>query len=198
MAASRARCGTAGEDRILRTEQHLADGRVDAGADEEVDLDRRAVRERRLDAIAVVDQAAEEMPDVQALGRQRADESAQQIGAVCLVVRKAEGIDDRVAEVRPQQRAPVVLAALVPGERPHAHPRQLVGQPQTMQDPRRVGADLDLRTGLADRRCALVDVHVEPGLQQRQRRRDAADTTADDRDRGARSLIDAEVLAALV
>ena len=62
--------GTAGEDGILRTEQHLAHDRVDAvGADQEVDLDRRAARERRLDAIAVVHQAAEVVPDVQALGR---------------------------------------------------------------------------------------------------------------------------------
>ena len=65
-----------------------------------------------------------------------------------------------------------------------------------MQDARRVGADLDARADLADGRGALVDVDVESGLQQRQRRRDAADATADDRDRGARSLLDAQVLAA--
>ena len=71
------------------------------------------------------------MADVQALGRQRADERAQQVGAVRLVVREAEGLDDGVAEVGAQQRPPVVPAALVPGQRAHAHPRQLVGQPQT-------------------------------------------------------------------
>ena len=92
--------GAAGEDGVLRAEQHLADGRVDAvGADQEVDLDRRAVRERRLDAVAVVDEAGEPVADVQALGRERADERAQQVGAVHLVVREAEGVDDGVAEV---------------------------------------------------------------------------------------------------
>ena len=123
--------GAAGEDGVLRPEQHLADGRVDAvGADEEVDLDRRAVLEARLDAVAVVGERGEPVADVQALGRERADERAQQVGAVHLVVREAEGLDDGIAQVGAQQRPPVVPAALVPGQRADAHPRQVVGQSQ--------------------------------------------------------------------
>ena len=76
--------GAAGEDGILRAEQRLADDRVDAvGADEEVDFDRGVVRERRLDTVAVVDQAAEQMPDVQALGRS-APTSAPSRSARCV------------------------------------------------------------------------------------------------------------------
>ena len=114
--------GAAGEDGVLRPEQHLADGRVDAvGADEEVDLGRRAVREGRLDAVAVVDEAGELVSDVQALGREGAGEGAEQVGAVHLVVGEAEGVDDGIAQVGAQQRASVVPAALVPGQRADAH-----------------------------------------------------------------------------
>jgi hypothetical protein len=188
--------GASGEGGVLRPEQQFADGRVDpVGADQEVDLDRRAVLERRSDPVAVLGQAEEPMAGVQALGRERAGERAEQVGAVHLVVREAEGPDDGVAQVGAQQRAPVVPAALVPGERAHAHPRQVLGEAQAMQDPRGVGADLDPGADLADGRRALVDVHVEAGLQQRQRRRDPADAATDDRDRGVGRSCDVQVLA---
>ena len=77
--------------------------------------------EGRLDAVAVVDEPGEPVADVQALGRQRADERAEQVGAVHLVVREAEGLDDGIAQVGAQQGAPVVPAALVPGQRADAH-----------------------------------------------------------------------------
>jgi hypothetical protein len=127
-------------------------------------------------------EAHEQVADVQALGRQRAGERGQQVGAVHLVVREAEGLDDGIAQVGAQQRAPVVPSALVPGQRADAHPGQVVGQPQAVQDARRVGADLDAGADLADGRSALVDVDVEAGLQERQRGCDPTDTAADDRD----------------
>jgi hypothetical protein len=52
-----------------------------------------------------------------------------------------------------------------------------------MENPRRVGTDLDARTDLAHGCGALVDVDVEAGLQQRERCAEAADASADDRDR---------------
>jgi hypothetical protein len=79
----------------------------------------------------------------------------------------------------------------VPGQRADAHPGQVVGQPKAVQDARRVGADLDARADLTDRRGALVDVDVEARLQERQRSRDPADPAADDGDRGAGRLSDA-------
>ena len=101
-----------------------------------------------------------------------------------LVMREAERVDDRIAERRAQQRPPVVPAALVPGQRAYTHPRQLVGETESMQDARGVGADLDAGADLADGRGLLVDVDVESRAQQRQRRGQAADAAADDRDRG--------------
>jgi hypothetical protein len=52
-----------------------------------------------------------------------------------------------------------------------------------MENPRRVWADLDAGADLAHGRGALVDVDVEAGVQQRQRCTEAADASADDRDR---------------
>ncbi len=113
---------------------------VDAvGPDQEVDLDGRAVGEARLHALAVIVQPHEQVPDVKALGRQRAGERAQQVGAVHLVVREAEGLDDGLAQIGAQQGAPVVPAALVPGQRADAHPGQVVGQAQAVQDARALG-----------------------------------------------------------
>ena len=94
------------------------------GADEDVDVAAAPFANADLDPIAVVVEALEPVPDVQALGRQRGDQRGQQIGAVGLVVREAEGLDHRVAERRAQQRPPVVPAPLVERQRAHAHPRQ--------------------------------------------------------------------------
>jgi hypothetical protein len=69
------------------------------------------------------------------------------------------------------------------GERAHTHARKVVAQAESVQDPRRVRADLDARADLAERAGALVDVDVEPRLQQRERGGQAADAAADDSDR---------------
>jgi hypothetical protein len=156
------------EGRVLGSEEGAAHRGVDAiGSDRDVSLDGRAALEDRLHAIAVVDQAHESVADVQALLRQRAEERGQQVGAVCLVVREAERVDHCVAERRAQQRPPVVPAALVEVQRAHAHPRELVGQADAMENPRRVGADLDAGADLAHGCGALVDVDVEAGVQER-------------------------------
>ena len=55
-------------------------------------------------------------------------------------------------------------------------------QAEPDQQARGVGADLDAGADLADARRLLVDMDVEAGLQQMQRRGEAADAAADDRD----------------
>ena len=99
-----------------------------------------------------------------------------------LVVRGAERRLERLGERRAQQRAAVVPAALMPGQRPHAGRGELVGEPEPVQDARGVRADLDAGADLAQRRRLLVDMDVEARPQQRQRRRQAADAAADDAD----------------
>ena len=176
--------GAAGEDRVLGAEQRGAHVRVDAvGADQHVDVGDRAVVERDLDTVAVVSEAPEPVADMQALRRQGTHQRGQQVGAVGLVMREAERLDHHVPERRAQQRPPVVPAALVEGQRAHAHTRQVVAQAQAVEDARGVGADLDAGADLAERVRALVDVDVEPGLEQGQRRSETADAASDDADR---------------
>ena len=172
------------EARLLGAEQRAPHRRVDAvGGHQHVRLGALAAREPQLDPVPAVLEAGEAVPDVHPLGGQGAGQRRQQVGAVDLVVREAEGGLERLGERRAQQRAAVVPAALVPGERPDARPRELLGEPEPVQDPRRVRADLDAGADLAQRGRLLVDLDVEAGAEQRQRRGQAADAAADDGDR---------------
>jgi hypothetical protein len=78
---------------------------VDAvGADQRVDLDLGAARESRLDAVAALGQPGEAVPEVDASGRYRRGQGAEQVGTVDLVVGKpnaassgaASGVRSRV------------------------------------------------------------------------------------------------------
>ena len=152
------------------------------GADQHVGGHRVGALEPRLDPVAVVGQADEPVPDMHALRRKRPQKRREQVGAVHLVLREAERLDDRVAERRADERPAVLPAALVPGERPDAHRGQVVREAQAVEDARRVRADLDPGADLADRARLLVHLHVEAGAVERQRGRQAADPGADDRD----------------
>jgi hypothetical protein len=123
------------------------------------------------------------VPEVDALGGDRTSQRGQQVGTVELVVGEAERRLQRLGQRRAQQRAAVVPAALVPRQRLHAGPGQLLGEPEPVEDARGVRADLDAGADLAQRRRLLVHVDVEAGVQQRQRRAEAAEAPADDADR---------------
>jgi hypothetical protein len=106
----------------------------------------------------------------------------RQIAAMEMIVGRAEGRLDLRAERRALQRAAIIPAALVHGERSHADfvHRGLQSQPD--QQARGVGADLDAGADLADGGRLLVDMDIETGLQQLQRGREATDASADDGD----------------
>jgi hypothetical protein len=88
-----------GEPGILRPEQRPAHRRADAvGAHEHIDLGAGTVREQRLDAIAVVRQAGEAVPEMQPAGGHSSRERRQQISAMHLVVRRAERDFERLGE----------------------------------------------------------------------------------------------------
>ena len=82
-------------------------------ADKRVDEDRLPVLEVRLDGVAVIDEAHQAVPDVNALGRQRPKQGRQQVGAVHLVVRKPEGVDNRVGKRGTQEGTAVTPTALM-------------------------------------------------------------------------------------
>ena len=112
--------------------RHPAHRRVDAvGADQHVDLDRRRRSRTRASTRSPWSTSpVSRWPRCRRSGGQRPQQRVQQVGAVHLVVREAEGLDDRVAERRAQQRPAVVPAALMPGQRPDAHPARSSASPR--------------------------------------------------------------------
>ena len=124
---------TAGEMGAPRAEQDPLDRRVDAiRTDKRVDEDRLPVLEVGLDGVAVVHQSHQPVPDVNTLLRKCPEQGGQEVGAVHLVPREPEGVDNRVCERGTQERASVIPAALVDRERPHTHRRQIVAKPEPM------------------------------------------------------------------
>src|SRR5882762_9375252 len=99
-----------------------------------------------------------------------------------VIVGRAERRLDLRPDRRALQGAAVVPAPLVDGERPHAGRIQGRLEAEADQQARGVGADLDAGADLADARRLLVDMDVEPGLQQMQGGRQAANAAADDGD----------------
>ena len=104
------------------------------GTDQHVRGHRVAVLEPRLDPVAVVGQADEPVPDVHTLRRKRPQERREQVGAVHLVLREADRLDDHVSERRADERPAVLPATLVPGERADAHLGQVVREAQAVED----------------------------------------------------------------
>jgi hypothetical protein len=161
----------------------LAHARADAvGADQEVGFDGGAALEPRNRPLALLLQVDQPVADMQALGRHGAAQKLGEIAAMEVIVRRTEGRLDLRPQRRPLQGAAIVPAPLIDGGRPHADAIHRGLQAKPHQEARSVGADLDAGADLADARRLLVDVDVEPRLQQMQRRGQAANAAADDRD----------------
>jgi hypothetical protein len=119
---------------MLGPEQHAPHSRLDpVRAHQHVDPGTRAVIEPGLDPVAVIGQAGEPVPQVHPLGGHRAGQRGQQIGTMHLVVRKAEGGLQTLAERAAQQSTAVIPPALVERQRLHARLRQFPRQPQPVQ-----------------------------------------------------------------
>ncbi len=80
------------------------------------------------------------------------------------------------------QGAPVVPAALVHPDRPHGLTVEPLAEPEPIEDARRVRPHVDAAADFGQLRRLLVDLDVEPGPPQRQRRGQPADPGADDGD----------------
>src|SRR5262249_33651605 len=137
-------CDAAGKARVLRTEQRVAHGRMDAvGPDEHVGRYRSAVLELRFDPIVAVDQMLETTAEVYAVGGESAHKRAMELGAMKCVMRRAEFIFDQRPERRAQEEAAVVPAPLVEAVRLHAARAKPLGQAEAMQKARGVRPDVD-------------------------------------------------------
>src|SRR5512143_650202 len=100
---------------------------------------------------------------MQPLGWKSSNQHRQRIGAMRLIVRKPECLDDCIAEWRLLQRATVIPAPLMMCTWPHAKFRQFVGKAQSVQYPRRVWANLNSRTNFTQGVGLFVYLHVETG-----------------------------------
>jgi len=115
----------------------------------------------QLDAVALVGEPGETMAEAQTLGREGGGERLEKIGAVEMIVGRAEGGFRRLPERGALQRAPVVPPALMHGHRAHAGAVQRAAQAPAVQQPRCVRADLDARADLHEGRRLLEHLHVD-------------------------------------
>src|SRR5262252_9538606 len=87
-----------------------------------------------------------------------------------------------------EQNAAVIPAPLVERHRLNAGPSQLLGNPQSMQNARRVRTNIDSCADFAERLRLLIDLHFKSSAQQRRRRGEAADPASYDRHLSLRTL----------
>lgn len=183
----RAPGAVAGVARPLAAEQLRPHGRAQpVGADQQVAARLLAIRKVRRDpacALAEADQLGAQ-PDLR--GAQLLAQDRQQLGAVDHQAQRRRAgaavqrrqVDQRLAAPRAQR----------PAEIRHGLGLDFVGQPEPAERVDRVLPDRQARADLAQLAGALVDRGVDPSLPQRDRRREAADPTADD-DRPDRVLL---------
>src|SRR5260370_39189242 len=80
----------------------------------------------------------------------------------------------------PSEFAPVVPSAQDDRVRPHSQAAHRLLESEPMEDSRRVGAYLDAGADLAQFGGLFEHLNVEAGASKRQRRRETADSGADD------------------
>src|SRR5580700_6615870 len=137
----------------------------------------------RFNLIAVIGQVCEAVSEMNAVYRDGRRDCAMQVAAMQRVVWSVESRLNRFPEWGTDQKAAVVPATLVEGLRPDAALGELFGDPEAMENARRIGADINAGADLAERPRLLIDVHIKSGAQQRRRRSQAANTAANDRNR---------------
>ena len=99
-----------------------------------------------------------------------------------IVVRRAEVALACIRQGLTSKLAPVVPSAQDNSSWPHSKTAHRIFESESMEDSRRVGADLDSRADLAQFGGLLEDLNLEASAAHRQCRREAADPCADDYD----------------
>ena len=175
--------GPAGKPRPLRAQQRLPHRREDAvGGEQHIGLDLDAVVEPCPDLVGVLLDADAAMRQMDTLGWNRLGQHRMQFASMENVMRRAELLLDSVAERRLRQGAAVIPAALMEERRAVRHLGAFLAETQPDQDARGVRPDIDAGADLAEQARLLVDLNVEAGLQQADRRGQPADAAADDGD----------------
>jgi hypothetical protein len=172
----------AGEARLLGAEAELAHPAVNTvGADQHVGFGRGTVSETRNDAFALVFDTDQPVARMRARGRYRIGQQRREITAMEMIVRRAECRLDLRTQRSALQGAAIIPAPLMHAGRPHAPRLHRLLDAEPVQQPRRIGADLNAGPDLAELRRLLVDLNIAAGLQQCERCGEPADSATDDR-----------------
>jgi hypothetical protein len=154
---------------------------VDAvGADDDIGLDRAAVREPRDRRLAVGVNRHAPLAEGHHVRRHGGGEHVEQVGPV-----HGRALDPLPRRLLPPARlADHPAGHPVPGDRPLGPPGDLphaVLDADRAQHPHRVGVQRDAGPDLLELGRRLVHADLDPGPRQRDRRRQPADAAADDR-----------------
>src|SRR5262249_3071068 len=158
----------AGEARRLLTEERGAHGRMDAvGADQDVDGNSGVVLEPGLDAVALVGEADDAVPQMDASGRKPRGDDREQVGPVNREMRRTVELFTARVERRSLERPAILPAPLVGADRPHGLEVELLAEAEPVEDAHRVRRHVDAAADLGQLRSLLVDIDLEAGVTER-------------------------------
>jgi hypothetical protein len=169
-----------GKSRRLRPDDDFAHRRVNpVCANDNVGTGGRAVMKSHFDAVAVLSQSEASMVEMKHAGGNRSAKQIKQVGAMEVLVGRAEVAFTRGGQRLSRKLAPVVPSAEDDGVRPHSEAAHRLLESEPTQDSRRVGAYLNACPDLAQFGGLLEYLDVEAGTSKRQRRCEAADPCSD-------------------
>jgi hypothetical protein len=156
------------ETGFLRAKHNPTYGGMDTvGTHQCIDRDPPAILELGVDVSAVIGARHEAMSEMDVRRRQRLREDRHEVRAMNLVMRCAEGSLHDLREWRAKKRSSVVPASLMYGQRLHACACERLSEACSMQNARRIGADLDSGADLSEDGRLLVHVSIDPCPQER-------------------------------
>jgi hypothetical protein len=151
-------------------------------ADQDVARDNPAVGERHGHSVLVLLEGLDPRVQVNSGVAEGINQNVEQVGAVNLVVRRAEMHLRLFAERGPEDALASVPGTVVPPLRVDGDARQRSAQTQRAEYPRRVCTKLDAGADLPKCFRLLEQKGVDATLPQRERGRDATDAAAGDQD----------------
>jgi hypothetical protein len=118
-------------------------------ANDNVGIGSHAVMKSHFDAVAVLGQSDASMVEMKHAGGKRGAEKVEQVGAMEVIVGRAEVAFTRVGQRLSCELAPVVPSAEDDRVRPHSEAAHRLLESESTQDSRRVGAYLNAGPDLA-------------------------------------------------
>ena len=155
------------------------------GADNELRGNRRHGVEMKLDAVGRLRKPNTPATKVNGIGlfaQQCLRDHAMQVAAMDGDVRRSVTLDRFHAEIEQLPALPGIPQPDGLAGRLHLYFLERILEPERMQHAGAVGADLHAGAEFAQLRRLLVDIDIDAAADQRERRREPADSAADDDD----------------